>query len=173
MTKCVLFWKKVQEFKGNDDFEGFREWCGYKSYEQARRDWNAFDTLLIVARKLGKDVCELVTSDNLTEKALQPIVHHRTYVGKHETIPSPIQERAIDYLLPKIKNGTKITEEDSKRAVSKALGEEMDSSREPQTPRIDVDTGFKFECPICHKHYMLIHIDPSGKHKFESVEVMA
>jgi len=122
MTKCVLFWKKVQEFKENDDFEGFREWCEYKSYEQARLDWNTIDTLFIIARKLERELCEVLSSYKLSENALFPIISERIYASKDETKPSPIQEKAIEILLPKIKSGERITQADSRKALDKARG---------------------------------------------------
>lgn len=126
ITKCLQFWKKVAEFKEKNDFDGFREWCGFKSYEQARRDWNAMDTFLLLARKLGKDVCEVVSSEKLNENALIPIIHLRKYIGKDETVIDPIQEKAIEILLPKILKGEVVTQSDSMRALKQVEGKKIE-----------------------------------------------
>lgn len=180
LTKCGAFWRKVQQFKENDDFKGFQEWCGYKSYEQARKDWNAFDTLLIIAKKVEAPVCEIVGKYKLSEDALEPIIHQRKDLptgqfGKRETIPSAVQEKAIDILLPKIKSGIKVTEEDSKRAVSKAIGKtEKDWTKPPiQKPEKppDIDTGILFTCEHCGDSFHIFHRD-DGKHWLEKTEVI-
>lgn len=175
MTKCGAFWRKVQQFKDNDDFEGFREWCGYKSYQQARRDWNAFDTLMIIAKKSGQELCEIFQKETLTEGALRPIIHQRQHIGKDETIPSPVQEKAINILLPKIKSGIKITEEDSKKAVSKAIGKKEKDWTKPPTPKPekppDIDTGMLFTCEHCGDSFHIFHRD-DGKHWLEKTEVI-
>jgi len=145
MTKCLVFWKKVAEFKEKNDFEGFRKWCGYKSYEQARRDWNAVDTFAIIAQKLGKDLCEVIRSDNLTENSLRPIIFHRQYVGKDATTPDPVQEKAIEILLPKIRDGIPITERDAQRALAEAKGEPEEG--EPEN---------LVECVLCHGRFRSI-----------------
>ena len=139
ITKCLLFWKKVAEFKERNDFDGFREWCGFKSYEQARRDWNALDTFGLIAEKLGKDVCEVVAMPNISENALLPIIHQREEIGtvrtetatgeafgKHLTKPSPIQEKAIEILLPKILKGEVVTQSDSMRALKQVEGKKIE-----------------------------------------------
>jgi len=173
MTKCGAFWRKVQQFKENDDFEGFRQWCGYKSYEQARKDWNAFDTLLIIAKKVAEPVCEVVRKYKLTEDALEPIVHQRQYVGKNETVPSSVQERAIDVLLPKIESGVKITEEDSRKAVSKVLGKEtIDWTKPPKPKPQKIDTGICITCNVCNQQLILIHQNPDGKHHLQAINIV-
>ena len=37
----------------------------------------------------------------------------------------------------------------------------------PTVPVKELDTGFVFTCPTCERKFHLIHIEPSGRHKFE------
>lgn len=131
--------------------------------------------MMLIAKKVGSDVCEVVSSYKLSEEALKPIIHQRQYVGKDETIPSPIQEKAIDILLPKIKSGIKITEEDSKKAVSKAIGKKEKDWTKPPTPKPekppDIDTGILFTCEHCGDSFHIFHRD-DGKHWLEKTEVI-
>jgi len=122
VVKCPAFWRKAWEFKCRGDFEGFMDWCEVKSYKQVRRDWNTLDTFQIIAEKLGKPISEVLKFENLSEGALLPIVEQRTYTGKHETAPSPLQERAIEILLPKIESGEKVTRADAVAALREASG---------------------------------------------------
>jgi len=32
-----------------------------------------------------------------------------------------------------------------------------------------IDTGFKFTCPCCNRSYLLLHVNPSGEHRFQEV----
>jgi len=144
MTKCLVFWRKVAEFKEKDDFEGFRKWCGYKSYQQARRDWNAVDTFAIIAQKLGKELCEIISSETLTEDALAPIIHQRQDLpsgqfGKRETVPNAVQEKAIENLLPKIRDGIPITQRDAQRALAEAKGEPVAEEKEVEKKLCDLE----------------------------------
>ncbi|MFQ6076647.1 MAG: ParB/RepB/Spo0J family partition protein, partial [Candidatus Bathyarchaeia archaeon] len=52
------------------------------------------------------------------------------------------------------------------------LKKRVDEILNPPEPKPSpIDTGLKFECPICGETYMIIHVD-EGKHRFESVTVM-
>jgi len=42
----------------------------------------------------------------------------------------------------------------------------------PPVPIEKIDTGFVFECPECNRKYHLIHINPSGNHKFEEDKLL-
>jgi len=122
VVKCPAFWRKALEFKSRGDFKGFKEWCEAKSYIQVRRDWNTLDTFQIIAEKLGKPISEVFKFETLSEGALLPIIEQRKYIGKDKTVPHPIQEKAIEILLPKIKAGEIITKTDSIKAISEAMG---------------------------------------------------
>jgi len=138
----------VAEFRERNDFEGFRQWCEYKSYEQARRDWNAIDTFSIIAKKLNKDLCEVLSIEGITENALIPIIHSREAVStvrtenglfkEHITRPSQIQEKAIEVLLPKIQAGTSITQRDSLEALREAKGEKVQKIEERKKCAIEL-----------------------------------
>jgi len=159
MTKCLLFWRKVAEFKAKDDFEGFREWCDYKSYEQARMDWNAIDTFSILANKLGQDLCSVLQLQNCpSEGALRPIILQREYVSEHETVPAPIQEKAIEVLLPKIKAGAEITDRDSIKALAEAKGEPIKEEKLEEKKLCDLEQTLNdlYKIVNVHKSEMLI-----------------
>jgi len=38
MTKCLAYWRKVEQFIKNEDFEGFRKWCASEK-SQAYDEW--------------------------------------------------------------------------------------------------------------------------------------
>lgn len=56
-----------------------------------------------------------------------------------------------------------------RRAESQDIRQEPFESKSltPTIPTKEIDTGFVFECPTCERKFHLIHIDPSGRHKFE------
>lgn len=124
MTKCSLFWKKVAQFKENDDFKGFCVWCreaeacegkscrDCKEYSQTHRDWKTIDVFKLIAKKTKQDVCGVFQMENISEGALRPIVD----------APNVIQEKAVDVLLPQIIAGERISQNDSKKAVEQAKG---------------------------------------------------
>lgn len=56
--------------------------------------------------------------------------------------------------------------------TSEKLKREVNSILSPPEPKPSpVDTGLKFECPVCGETYMIVHVD-EGKHRFQRIEVM-
>lgn len=127
MTKCPAFWRKVKEFKDKNDFDGFCQWCGSKSYTQLRRDWNTAETFGIIAEKSGKPFEEICSFAQLTENALTPIIQQRNDLpsgqkGARITVPNPIQEKAIELIMPKLLQGLPISRKDTEDALAVAQG---------------------------------------------------
>ena len=113
MTKCEMYWKIIGEFKAGTrfvefegkkltGFEGFRHWCGGKSYAQLRNDWNTYETLELLGKKLGIQPCEVMGKLLLSESTLKSLVSMRKYVGKNATAPDEVQEQIINKLIPKL-----------------------------------------------------------------------
>jgi len=127
MTKCQAFWRIIGLFKEGKmhvklpdgkkitGFKGFKEWCGGKSYSQAMREWNTFETLELLGKKLGIEPCTVLSALNLTTKSLEPLIALRKVTtlrnasrkGKgalagSQSVPSDIQEKAIDKIIPRL-----------------------------------------------------------------------
>lgn len=51
------------------------------------------------------------------------------------------------------------------------LKKRVDEILSPPEPKPEpVDTGLKFECPVCGETYVIIHVD-EGEHKLERAKV--
>lgn len=118
MTKCLAFWRIIGLFKEGKfhvelpdgtkatGFKGFQEWCGGRSYKQAKREWNTYETLELLGKKLNIEPCAVLSELGLTAKGLEPLVSLRAVKKKgvrgQISFPSDIQEKAINKLLPRL-----------------------------------------------------------------------
>jgi hypothetical protein len=94
---------------------------------------------------------------NISEGALLPIIHQREEVTSVRTEsgifkdritkPSPIQEKAIEILLPKIAKGERITQKDAKKAIRQvmSIGQEPPTLPEGKFQTIVVDPPWEME----------------------------
>lgn len=51
------------------------------------------------------------------------------------------------------------------------LKRRVDDILNPPPPKKEIDTGFKFTCPVCNRDYLIIHTSPGDKHRFQEVRV--
>lgn len=78
MTKCGAFWKKALQFKKNDDFDGFCEWCG-SDRDHLREDWKIVE--LINTMQICMDDINKLPSD-----ALRPLLRKQNEVLIPQTL---------------------------------------------------------------------------------------
>ena len=105
MTKCGIYWKKVQEFRKNDDFEGFCNWC-QTGKDMLLEEWKIaeiIERLEISSLEIGK----------LPADAFRPLIHK-----ENETILSDVLPKVRSYL----KNGHKLTRLKTEEFVARARG---------------------------------------------------
>ena len=122
MTKCGIYWKKVQEFRKNDDFEGFCNWC-QTGKDMLLEEWKIaeiIEKLEISSLEIGK----------LAADAFRPLIHK-----ENETILSDVLPKVRSYL----KNGNVLTRQKTDEFIAKAKGV-------PQVP----PQQRRYECENCH-----------------------
>jgi hypothetical protein len=52
------------------------------------------------------------------------------------------------------------------------LKKKVDEILNPPPPKKEVDTGAVFTCPECGLQFVIVHVEPGSKHKFEKVTVV-
>ena len=107
MTKCEAYWKKVQDFVNNNDFEGFVAWC-QKNRRYLKDDWS---------------ICKLrneITTNNAEISATSAEVF-RPLIRKRN---KPVRDVVIERLISRQKSkGAKITGTIVRRLVKQAWKE--------------------------------------------------